>query len=284
LALADLDSILQTVPEHPQALLTRATVQQVRGNFAAAQRDCDALREFVDTVVSTACATSVAGATGALQASYEKLKQTLAAEAEADPRLIAWASTQLAEMAVRAGDFAAAEQHFRAALGRSAPGSNAPSQGKSEEKDAYLLAAYADFLLDRQRPKEAIELLQDSTRADNLLLRYALAQQQLKLPQAAASVAALGARFEAARRRGERVHLREEARFQLELLRQPQLALRVALENWAVQKEPADARVLLEAALAARAKASAEPVLKWLAESKLEDQALQRLSAAVQKL
>lgn len=292
LAIADLDVILKAVPDHPQALLTRATVHQVRGDFDAARRDCEALREFVDALVSVACVTSVSGATGALQASYDKLKQTLASDAQADPRLVAWASTQLAEMALRAGNYAAAEQHFRSALGREVPKTDAvapgaaseQTRGKSEEKDAYLLAAYADFLLDQKRPKEVIALLQESTRADTLLLRYALAQQQLKLAQADASVAALAARFEAARRRGERVHLREEARFQLQLLGQPRQALPLAIENWAVQKEPADARVLLEVALAARAKAAAEPVLKWLADTKLEDQALERLSAALQQL
>jgi hypothetical protein len=286
LALADLDDILKAVPEHPQALLTRATVQQVRGNFDAAQRDCEALGELVDAVVSTACATSVSGATGALQASYDKLKQTLAANAQADPRLASWVSTQLAEMAVRAGDSAAAELHFRAAIESPAPQSSAAdqpaAQGSGGEKDAYLLAAYADFLLDQKRPKEVMQLLQESTRADGLLLRYALAQQQLKLPQAGASVAALNARFEAARRRGERVHLREEARFNLELLRRPAQALELAAQNWAVQKETADARVLLEAALAAKDKPAAQAVLTWLAANKLEDVTLDKLRGQIE--
>jgi hypothetical protein len=280
-ALADLEVILKAVPEHPQALLTRATVQQVRGNFDAAKRDCEALGELVDALVSTACLTNVSGATGALRASYEKLKQTLASNPQAEAGVASWVTTQLAEMAVRAGDSAAAEQHFRSALGTNAA-TESSSQGN--DKDAYLLAAYADFLLDQKRPREVIKLLQDSTRADGLLLRYALAQQRVKLPQAAASIASLNARFEAARRRGERVHLREEARFQLELVQAPQQALQLAGENWAVQKEPADARVLLEAALAAKSKPAAQPVLDWLTANKLEDQTLQQLRTALERL
>ena len=58
-------------------------------------------------------------------------------------------------------------------------------------------------------------------------------------------------RFEASRLRGDRVHLREEARFTLHLLNDPKAALKLAQENWQVQKEPADVRILLEAALAA---------------------------------
>jgi hypothetical protein len=272
-ALADLDAILQTVPEHPQALLTRATIQQVRGNFDAAKRDCAALGELVDALVSTACATSVAAATGSLQRSYDRLKQALAAAPDVDARMTSWVATQLAEMAVRAGDSAAAERHFRAAL----TGAENDAKVKAGDQDAYLLAAYADFLLDQGRPKDVLQLLQESTRADGLLLRYALAQQQLKLPQTSASVASLNARFDAARRRGERVHLREEARFELELRQQPEPALQLASENWLVQKEPADARVLLQAAIALKSKAAAQPVLDWLAANKLEDVVLRQL-------
>lgn len=276
LSLADLDGILRVVPEHPQALLTRATVQQVRGDFAAAKRDCQALGELVEAIVSMACMANVSGATGALQPSYEALKAAFGTGGGANPKLDAWLLTQLAEMAVRAGNASAAEQHFRAALQVETANTVAQTP-QARETDAYLLAAYADFLLDQKRPQDVIKLLQESTRADALMLRYALAQQQLKLPQLSASIAALNARFEAARRRGERVHLREEARFHLELLRAPQPALQLAQDNWAVQKEPADARILLEAALAADSKAAARPVLDWLAAHKLEDVALEKL-------
>jgi len=66
-----------------------------------------------------------------------------------------------------------------------------------------------------------------------------------------AQIAALKARFDAARLRGDSVHRREEARLALRLLKQPPRALQLARANWRVQKEPADARILLEAARAA---------------------------------
>src|SRR5437588_11570286 len=40
-----------------------------------------------------------------------------------------------------------------------------------------------------------------------------------------------------------RVHIREEARFTLHLLNDPQTALKLAQENWQVQKESADLRI-----------------------------------------
>jgi hypothetical protein len=79
--------------------------------------------------------------------------------------------------------------------------------------------------------------------------------------------------------RGDRVHLREEARFELHLRHDPSKALRLAKENWAVQKEPADARILLEAAIAAGDRGSTRALRQWLTQSRLEDAQLSRLLA-----
>ena len=91
----------------------------------------------------------------------------------------------------------------------------------------------------------------------------------------------MAARFEAARLRGDSVHQREEARFALAVARDPARALRLAEQNWRVQKEPADARVLLEAAAAARAPAAAAPVLAWLADTGCEWPRLRALAASL---
>ena len=61
-------------------------------------------------------------------------------------------------------------------------------------------------------------------------------------------------------------------------------ALELARANYAQQREPADARLLLEAALAARQPAAAEPALKWLAESGIESVALKALAAQLGSL
>ena len=172
----------------------------------------------------------------------------------------------LAEMAARAGMPEAAEQHFRAAL---AVGG----------EDSYLLGAYSDFLLDAGRPAEVAALLKDKTRADALLLRYALALEALRSKDLPAQVEQLRARFEASRLRGDRVHLREEARFTLHLLGDATTAANLARENWRVQREPADAQILFEAALAARDESALDTLRGWLARTRLEDVHLRGLVA-----
>jgi len=126
------------------------------------------------------------------------------------------------------------------------------------------------------RPR-VLGLLRDQTRADPLLLRYALALQAQHSKELAAQVEQLRDRVSASRLRGDRVHLREEARFTLHLLNAPTAALKLAQENWQVQKEPADVRILLEAALAAGDAAVFDAVKEWLKNSRLEDVELQRI-------
>ena len=159
-----------------------------------------------------------------------------------------------------------AETHFRAALAL-------------DGVDYYLLGTYSDFLLDNGRPQEVVALLRDKTAADPLLLRYALALQAQHSKELPAQLEQLLDRLAASRLRGDRVHLREEARFTLHLLNAPQAALTLAQENWQVQKEPADIRILLEAALAADDAAAVDGVREWLKKSRLEDVELQRIIA-----
>jgi tetratricopeptide (TPR) repeat protein len=265
-ALTDLDAVLAADPDYRQARLIRATVRQVRGDYAEALKDCAILGAPADRV-GAICAASVWSVSGRAAESLATLDHAAsgAFTAEELPTKL-WALTIRAETASRIGRTAEAEEAFRAALGLGL-------------RDPYLLGAYADFLLDQGRPEEAEALVQRETRIDPLLLRLALAERMLRRPSLDGHVADLAERFAAARRRGDKAHRREEARFALELLDQPQVALRLAEEDWATQHEPADARVILTAAIGARAPEAASPVIDWLRRAGLEDQVLTPLIA-----
>ena len=94
----------------------------------------------------------------------------------------------------------------------------------------------------------------------------------------------MAARFEAARARGDSSHQKDESRFVLAVSGQPERALQLALANYHQQKEVADARIVLEAALAARQRAAAEPVLQWMAATGVESPALHALAAKLREL
>jgi predicted Zn-dependent protease len=264
-ALADLGAALGDDPDDPQALLTQAVLLQVRGDLDGARESCRRLAPLAPPLVGATCRASVDGATGRAAAASEALAGALAGER--DPILRGWSTTLLAELLARQGRAAEAEAGFRAALA-------------STPDDTYLLGAFADFLLDAGRPAEAAALLAGRT-ADNLLLRRALAAARAGAPDAARLGEEIGGRYRAARARGDRIHLREEARFLLELGGDPGRALAVAVENFAVQREPADLRLLLDAALAAGDRAAARPALELIARTGLDDP---RLAALARRL
>ena len=265
-ALADLAIVLKTNPRNVQARLTRATLLQVQGSFDSAREDCRLLQNLTQELVWTACLSNVEGVTGRLRESYTRLRAALGRSPDIEPAVRGWVLTSLAEMAARAGTASDAEVHFRAAL-------------SLDPADNYLLGAYADFLLDHQRFAEVVALLRDKTRADPLLLRYALALQSQNSSDLSVRVEQLRDRFVASRQRGDQLHLREQARFTLRLLNAPEEALKLAQENWRLQREPADVRVLLEAALGAHDAAAVDGIREWLRSSHLEDIQLTRLMA-----
>ena len=108
----------------------------------------------------------------------------------------------------------------------------------------------------------------------------ALAERALKLPAAKAHAQALADRFKDAKVRGDTTHQAEEARYQLHLAGNAAAALKIAAANYQVQREPRDARPLLEAAIAARDAAAAQPVRDWLKSSGFEDPHLRQLGEA----
>lgn len=274
-ALKDLERAVQLAPANTQVWLTRATVLTVLGRYDEARRSCVPLVRLAPPLVTVAAGTSVAVLTGQAEAACERLRAVLdqptSAGAGSAEKL--WAYTILAESVARLGRPDEAELHFREAfaLGR---------------RDPYLLGAYADFLLDAQRYNDVIELLKDEVRIDGLLLRLALAESKLNpLPPAFAQhCSSLQARFEASRLRGDALHQREEARFTLHLLRRPREALQLASENWKVQREPADARILLEAAVAAQAADAAASCLAFVRTNSLENVQITRLAAQLDSM
>ena len=150
--------------------------------------------------------------------------------------------------------------------------------------DQFLLAAYSDFLLARQRPAEVLTLLAEWERSDILLLRLALAGKASGDKRTADWVAQLRDRFQAAALRGDRLHEQEAARFELDLEGNTTKALDLASRNYLVQKEPRDAEILMRAALRAKQPKAAQSAMDWLRTSRYEDPAMAALAAQLAAL
>jgi hypothetical protein len=269
--MADFELALKSDPSNTEARAWRAAILMVQADYPAARRECELLAENATELHATACLAYVDAATGQARAAYARVASALARRSDVDPGFRLWIETRLAEMAWRAGDPAAAERHFRQGLALGVD-------------DNFLLAAYADFLLERGRAAEVPPLLRKWERSDTLLLRLALAARELKLPEGEKFTRTLGERFADAALRGEKLHLQEEARYLLVLKADARAALAAARENYRSQREPRDALILIEAALAAREPDAAAPALQWLESSGFEGETIRRIAAQLKAL
>jgi hypothetical protein len=178
-----------------------------------------------------------------------------------DPGIRVWVLDQLADMTQRAGDEKAAEAYLLAAL-RVVPG------------DGYSKGAYADLLLQEKRDSEVVRLLQADEQQDNLLLRLAIAGTRLGSADGRRWSDMFQARYEAARRDGDFTHLREQARFLLEVRGKNAEALELAQRDWQVQREPGDLRVYFAAAEATGNQAALRSLRDWIQQTHYEDRTL----------
>lgn len=286
-ALADLAVLTQPSPAVPlavqaQALLTQATVLQVTGQLSDARERCGQL-------TSHRFAPLGAGVSNTGRICLAELRSLRGQPREADADLAAltnlsdpaWLSLVRAEAAERRGDGRAAAAHYQASL--------------EADASVYARAAYADWLLQAQRPRDVLALLQtqrpgdaqaraadDTAEADALALRRVIALHQLRDPRAAAAARALQARFAEAHLRGDGTHAREESRFLLDVMAQPGAALVLAQTNWQAQKEPADALLLARCALAAGQPAALAPLREFVRATGWSDARLTALDRSLQ--
>jgi len=263
-ALATLDRSLAIAAHDPQAWLTRATVLRVLGRYPEARAACTELQRQVAAPIGEMCRQSIDGLAGHLDDAYRTLSDLSVQGMTATER--AWRASELGEMAARLGRDAEAERWFLQVLALN-------------PRDFYARAAYADLLLGSRRNAEVLRLLAGQDGIEPLLLRLAIAQQRLHDPGQGRSRETLQAAFAAESQRGAMVHGREQARFLLEVMHEPRQALAAALANWAIQREPDDALVLVAAATAAGVPAAAQPALDFVRTQGLHDVRLQPAAA-----
>jgi Tfp pilus assembly protein PilF len=265
-----LQAALKRDARNAQAWLTLATLDMVQGRYETARTDCAQVMNTAGLELGSACLGNVLAYTGQARQSLALLQQTASSAGRVSAAFQAWIDGLIADSAERLGDWPLAEANYRSAL-------------KLLPQDNFLLVAYADFLLDRERPGEVLPLLADHAQSDTAFLRLALAQAALHSPAAPRYAWMMAARFAALRQRGSDYFGREEARYALQLQHDPQTSLEMAKRNWAVQRAPWDARVLLEAALAAHQPRAADTVVAFIEQTRLEDPVVLFLARQVGK-
>lgn len=265
----DLDQLIRVRPRDPEAQLTRAVVATITADYAAARDSCRAIAELANPVVVAACEAPLDAIAGRADEAYARLARLVGAARSGDAAVRGWAMTELAELAFMRGDSDAAAAHLAGALAL-------------DPDDAYARNLLADIWMATGHTGDASRLLAGREQIDSHLVRRAIAEHDLHGAGAARLVAAMRDRIAAAAERGDRIHLREEARFTLAVDLDAPRAVRIARDNWTVQKELADARLLAEAAVAAGDRDAAAPVIAWARATGVRDATLDRLLARLE--
>lgn len=255
-----LDELLQRAPATSQARLMRAQLDLAQGRLEEARRDCTLLLRT--GAVGSVCLAQAIGMAGDLERGYALLVRS-GGTRDGDPALRSWILTGLADMATRRGDHDAIRWLERAVA--------------ADADDQYARLALADAYLDSGNADAATRVVADGPRSDGALLRLSvIAARAGGINRPAIE---LQARFAEAEARGETVHLRDLARFRLHVLGDAKGALAAARENFRTQKEPWDARILLEAARAARDREAVEEFRVWQRASGYQDKTVAPLLA-----
>ncbi|HKE45272.1 MAG TPA: tetratricopeptide repeat protein [Steroidobacteraceae bacterium] len=265
-ALAQIEQALLFEPRNARAHLMRAAIRQAAGDFTAARRDCVEVLSGGDSLAGSVCVAQVLGMTGQIERARTLLTGLMARLPSLPPRYSGWLLTTLADLEERTGDMTAAEGSLRRAV-------------SENPYDHFARLALADLLLAQRRATEVPALLGGMPQSESALLRLAEAHAATGNRVPNADVAVLIERFAGARARGERIHARDLARFNLRVRANPAAALQAARENWTQQREPADARLLVECAIAAGDTASIGEVADWQQRTRYQDVKLTALLA-----
>jgi len=260
-ALTLLDGVIVRDAHHARARLMRASLHMAQGQPQLARRDCQRLFSAGESFAATVCIAQATSLNGQLDVAYRLLTELLSTTRDGGERH-AWALGVAAEMSERRGDLNSAEVWLRKALALS-------------PNDLASQLQLTDVLLKRGQPELAIAILHGTPASEPVLLRRALAAKQMgDQAQAEAALSAWQSAVNESRRIGSTLHLRELAQGQLDLLADSRAALATALDNWQVQREPVDARLLAAAAIAANDPGTVELVRAWRETLDIEDKGL----------
>jgi hypothetical protein len=260
-----LDAVLRAMPHDAAARTQRASVRLVRGDFAGARGDCALLVAggTVDSTLGVACLAEAYAGSGQLEQAQILLDRFSASSEGAEAAARAYLLAVRAELRERSLDLDRAIVDYRDAL-------------VLAPRDDSIRAALADALATHGDAPGAIALLDLERPSLALLVRRAALTRGPERDELRARASAW---LELERARGDSVHNREASMLALDAGDAPR-ALTAALENFTLQKELADVRVLARAAVAARNVQAQQQLRNWLRGTGFRDAVTENILAS----
>lgn len=262
-AARDLQALLAAGPDDPRVWVLLAEIQDEQGDYPAAFRRCLPLVGSEDPLPATLCI-ATANRYGDQAASASASLEAALSRAPHGPATTRRARLVLAELARTRGDTSGAERHLLAAR-------------RLDPRDAEVLEALADLWLETGRAEEVLRLLTPRPASPALALRRALALIPSDPEAAAREARQLHALLANALWGNQPRWAELDARVHLELMDEPEVALKRARVAWSARRSPRAASVMLRAARAAGDAPAEAQVRAWVQAAGVADPTLVKL-------
>jgi len=265
LALQDLEVYLRANPTDSNARLMEATINMIIGRYAQAKHSCGALPAGRNSVVRTVCGLAASAMLGNSKTNFTIMTSMFASSL---------ASANVSKSLSR-GSLSDVDKYIKTVTADMALQLNATKTAQkelmeiyqSDPADRFNAINLTDVFLDQNRYLEASRVVCQFEGIQAAVLRCARAMRILDPLRFRELVGRIASEVKADTQRGTSVHQREAAYFYLYLNDDPSQALMAAKQNFELQKEPIDARLLLESAFASGKFFEASSALRWMEET-----------------
>lgn len=249
--LADISQAIALDEARPEFWSWRFALHLLISDLDAARQDCAAIGRLFGADELAVCQAILQYRSGQASVAAARFKQIVTLPGFAGPLAQDWLRLHWGEALRTAGQHDQATDVWQAHLARR-PAAHP------------IRLALAELLNARGRHAEARTVARVPNPSDALLVQSLLASQALKDGDTDRLAAQVAARFDNQALRQEALIERPQMVYLIQYGRDPQAGLALATANWRDQQEPADAVLLLEAALLTNQPKAGAAVLDWM--------------------
>ncbi len=265
----DLSAAIAIDPAQPEYWSWRFSLHLLTSNLAAARTDCDAIGQRFGRDEGQACAATLMYRTGQAQQAIPVFNRLVDLPDYQGPFTQDWLRYHQGEAYRTAGQYAQAIAVWQKHL--------------ETRPNSHLVRLTLTELLNQQGQfAKARRYAESPSPTDALLVQALLASRGLKDGATQRLADQFESRMNNQALRGESLIERPTMVYLITYGRDNAQGLKLAADNWRTQNEPADAVLLVQAALKANQPRLAEPVLGWMATTGYTDPVLKALTAELQ--
>lgn len=249
-ALADLGAAIANDDSRPEFRAWRFAIRLVSADMASAQQECDGLGQRFGQAEKMGCTAVLLYRRGNPTQAIQQL-DALARHPDYQGRFAKeWLAFHRGEARRISGDLRGAQDIWSRYL-------------KTERQPHVIRLALIELLNQRKDYAAALRLNAQTPRSDALLVQAIISAQAVEPQRVPVLRDEFAARLAQQQRRDDFVNERPVIAYLLHVAGDPTAALQMAQEAWTTQREPADAVLFAQAALASKTPERASALIDW---------------------